>query len=165
MDHIEYKTYNYKNYKFKYGSLATYELNNYIFTNTNEKLVVIKNLQEINPVIKFTNWTELKNEQNVDYSNLDFLVFDENTDLKVIFESFQYWLIQMYFDLLDDDDRLSYEEEEELKEAKKYIDPNKEFKNEYLQICQKLSIPYQFNDNLMVDQPIVFDVNKKLILN
>jgi hypothetical protein len=164
MEPIEYTTMQLKNYSFKYASLQNNKLNDYIIPNTNERIIVIKDIMDM-PKIRFVTWDTLKDEKNLEhFSTLEFLVFDENTENKVIFESFQYWCIQILFDLIEDDDRLSDDEEEEFKEAKKIIDPNKEFKNEYLIMCQKLSIPFQVF-GLVLDQYIYFDMDKKIIKN
>ncbi len=163
MEHIEYTTMNLRNYTFKHASFQNYKLNDYIIPNTNERIIVIKDIMEM-PKIRFVTWDTLKDENDEHFSTLEFLVFDENTQNKVIFECFQYWCIQILFALIEDDDRLSYDEEEEFKEAKKFINPNKEFKNEYLVMCQKLSIPFQVFD-LVFDQYIYFDMDKKIIKN
>jgi hypothetical protein len=163
MESIEYITIKLKNYTFKHASLQNYRLNDYKIPNTNERIIVIKDIIDI-PKIRFVTWDTLKNENDEHFSTLEFLVFDENTENKVIFECFQYWCIQILFNLIEDNDRLSYNEEQELKEAKKFIDPNKEYTNNYLVMCQKLSIPFQVF-GLVLDQYIYFDMNKKIIKN
>jgi hypothetical protein len=117
---MDIKNYDFMNYLFKVGSINKYDLENFILPKTYEKIVILMEFYD-NPQIKITNWEYLKTMKEFEYSQIDFLVFSQDTDNQFILDIMPKYFSKIILDTLqelDDCDRLSTESEEEYEPIK-----------------------------------------------
>ena len=159
---MKFDNFEFANYLFKVGCVDKYDLEKCEFPTTSEKIVIIMEVYD-NPKIKITNWEYLKSMKDFEYSQIDFVIFSQNTDNSFIIEVMKKYFSKNFLDLLkelDDCDRLSTDSEKEYEpiknskcfgEIKNALDDMENLHSKNIAILKNINMKFTKSDDLDID--------------